>query len=172
LDLGSVVKADVFEIALDDALRRGMTSVSYLKRRLDDLAVENRLPRGMILDLLAVRGAGQRPAESPLETKTLQLLRRAGLPNPQRQYEMKDGDRFVARVDFAYPTWRIAIEVDGYAYHSSRSRWESALLRRNALEAAGWKVVHVTPEQIRTNPRQVIETIRGLISTQGKLIGS
>src|SRR5919106_1709581 len=37
LDLGAVVKADVVEAALESALRRNMTTIERLQRRLDDI---------------------------------------------------------------------------------------------------------------------------------------
>ena len=40
---------------------------------------------------------------------------RAGLPTPSAQYRVFDGDGFVARVDFAWPELRLALEYDGDA---------------------------------------------------------
>ena len=58
--------------------------------------------------------------ESPLERRFLRLLRAAGLPEPEVQYPIRDGERLVARVDFAYPEIRLAMEVDGYRWHGGR----------------------------------------------------
>ena len=50
----------------------------------------------------------------------------------------------MAIVDFAYPDIKLAIEAEGYRWHSSRARWERDLERRNELTALGWRVIHVT----------------------------
>ena len=69
-----------------------------------------------LIEDIAAHGA----TDSPLETRFLQLLRRSRLPAPRRQYEIHDEGTFIARVDFAYPEIRLAVEVDGYRFHSSR----------------------------------------------------
>jgi hypothetical protein len=52
--------------------------------------------------------------ESPMETRLRLLLLRAGLPCPQPQWEVRDDmGKFVARLDFAWPAQRAAIEYDG-----------------------------------------------------------
>ena len=42
-------------------------------------------------------------------------------PEPVSQYEVYDGDEFIARVDFAYPGFGVVIEVDGEERHTGRS---------------------------------------------------
>ena len=62
----------------------------------------------------------RRPAqtESEAEHLILRLLTKQGLPTPTPQYEIRDSDgTLVARVDFAYPDLKIAIEYDSYAHH-------------------------------------------------------
>ena len=72
-------------------------------------------------------------------------MRRAGLPEPERQYEIRDpSGRLVARADFAYPAAKLAIEADSRTWHTGRIRFEHDLARRNALTKLGWDVVHVT----------------------------
>jgi hypothetical protein len=160
LDLSSEVSATEVEIALDHALRRGLTSVEYLTRSLEQLAGRARIRTDVVRELLEARScAGNRPPESPLETRVIQLLGRHGLPPPVTQHEIRTQASFVARVDLAYPHEQVAIEVDGYAFHAGRRQWERDLVRRNALEAAGWLVLHVTDEQLRRNPRHVVATI-------------
>ena len=166
LDLASVVDEETLEIALDDALRRGLTSVAHLQKRLERIEAHTRVQSIALGRLLATRSDGQAPTESPLETKALQALRRSGLPEPNRQYKIFLDGRFIARVDLAYPAERVAIETDGYAYHSGRARWEKDLARRNSLQDAGWRVVHVTAQQLRSKEPAWIEMVRRLLQRQ------
>ena len=49
-------------------------------------------------------------AESPQETRVRLLMARGGLPAPVAQYVVRDARGFVARVDFAWPERRVAVE--------------------------------------------------------------
>jgi hypothetical protein len=75
--------------------------------------------------------------ERVVETRFLRLVKEAGLPLPTPQLKVFDGGRFLARVDFAYPEAKVAIEVDGYRYHSGYAAWNHDRQRRNGLIAAG-----------------------------------
>jgi hypothetical protein len=76
--------------------------------------------RAAVASLPRCRGASQASrvarladglAESPQETRLRLVLHRAGLP-PVARYRVHDRYGFVARVDFAYPEARPAIEYD------------------------------------------------------------
>ncbi len=109
---------------------------------------------------LAAVGAG-RPVESVLEHRVLVLLRRAQLPEPSTQVSIHDhSGRFVARVDFAYPTKRVAIEVDGYRWHSAPSAFRSDRLRDNRLDDLGWRVYRVTERDVREGLPELIGQLR------------
>jgi very-short-patch-repair endonuclease len=82
-------------------------------------------------------------AESPQETRLRLLIRRAGLPAPKAQYRVFDDDGFVARVDFAYPELKLAIEYDGQ-WHAESGQLGRDRRRLNRLSEAGWRVVFVT----------------------------
>ncbi|HJT38096.1 MAG TPA: DUF559 domain-containing protein [Actinomycetota bacterium] len=92
--------------------------------------------------------------ESSLETRALRSLLRAGLPRPVMQYRI---GRY--RVDFAYPAARVAIECDGYRYHSSRQRFDADRARDLALTREGWRVLRVTWFDVE----QLVETLRALL---------
>jgi very-short-patch-repair endonuclease len=71
-----------------------------------------------------------------------------------------DGAGFVARVDFAYPDLRIAIEYDGL-WHSERQAFLDDRRRLNRLVAAGWVVLHVTLDDLH-RPDLLVARIRAL----------
>jgi very-short-patch-repair endonuclease len=166
LDLSSEVTPARLETVLDYALRRGLTSVRYLRRGVENLAGQVNIRASVVLHLLHDRSVSTPAAESPLETKAIQALRRSGLPEPVHQHEIWNDGAFVARVDLAYPPQRIAIEVDGYEYHSAKQDWERDLVRRNALEGAGWRVLHVTDQQLRSHRQSFVEAIRHCLEAQ------
>ncbi len=98
-------------------------------------------------------------AESPQETRLRLLLHRGGVP-PVAQHRIVDRDGFVARVDFAYPELRLAIEYDGL-WHAERRTFLEDRRRLNRLTAAGWVVLHVTLDDLR-RPEQFLARVHAL----------
>ncbi|MFN2590069.1 MAG: endonuclease domain-containing protein [Actinomycetota bacterium] len=78
----------------------------------------------------------------------------AGAPTP----DPPAGGR-TARVDFAFPRARLALEADSYRYHSSPRDWSRDRTRHNALIAAGWRVLPITYSDLVGNPAGVAEQI-------------
>ena len=87
-------------------------------------------------------------AGSPQETRLRLLLGRSDLPAPVAQYEVRDGGRFVARVDFGWPEHRVAVEYDGL-WHAEPGQFARDRERLNRLREAGWRVVFVTAADLR-----------------------
>lgn len=165
MDLAAVVSEEVLETALDDAVRRRLVSVSFLDRWLEDPRRKRR--RGArklrrLVDLRATVGV----AESPLETRVLKLLRKAGLPVPMLQYVVRDGRRFVARLDFAYPVERVAIEADGFRYHDGRREFDDERARGNEIQAMGWRVLRITSKHLDRDPDGVAAWVRRALLTR------
>jgi very-short-patch-repair endonuclease len=164
LDLSGMIEPKDVEVALDDALRRRLVSPARLKRTLDRLSMKGRKGVGVLRELLADRGQDYVSTESVLEDRFSQLIRKAGLPPPVRQFEIR-GEDLVARVDFAYPKVMLAIEVDGYRFHSGRQGWLRDLQRRTELAALGWTVLAFTWDDVEARPDRVVEQIRRKLGT-------
>ena len=86
-------------------------------------------------------------AESPQETRLRLLLHASCLPRPVAQYTVRDADGFVARVDFAWPAAKVAVEYEG-RWHGERQQVGKDRRRLNRLTAAGWTVIFVTAEDL------------------------
>jgi hypothetical protein len=63
------------------------------------------------------------------------------LPPWSQQHRVRLGDGRLVRLDAAYPEARVAIELDGAAFHGSRQARERDLRRDTALAALGWVVL-------------------------------
>jgi hypothetical protein len=96
-------------------------------------------------------------AESPQETRLRLLIGRGGLSLPVAQYRVLDEDRFVARVDFAWPEVKVAVEYDGL-WHAEPGQFARDRRRLNRLQEAGWRVVFVTAADLR-RPEELIARI-------------
>lgn len=157
VDIAGSISPDLLERCIEDALRRRLTSTKHLQWLLHDRYGKGAAGASTLRRLLDSRLA---VTESEFEARLLQALRRTSLPIPVPQYEIFDGHRFVARVDFAYPWAKVAIEADSYQFHSGREAWEHDLERRNALTAIGWFVIHVTYRQMEEGLDGVIGRVR------------
>lgn len=99
-------------------------------------------------------------AESPPESRLRVLLHLAGLPRPAVQHEVSDtAGRLVARLDLAYPTALLAVEYDG-EHHRDRRQWRRDLVRREALQQLGWRVLVVVAPELFGDPASVVDRVR------------
>jgi very-short-patch-repair endonuclease len=65
-----------------------------------------------------------------------------------------------AKVDFAYPELRLAIEVDGYESHGTPRAMTADHERQRRLVAAGWTVIRFTWQDVVRRPSRVAADLR------------
>lgn len=159
IDLGAVLEPHLVEAAFECAVRRDASVLPRLAERVERLDARGAGGARVIKEILAARDPAAPPSESVFETLFERRLREAGLPLPVRQHELVVGG-MAARIDFAYPDNRIAIETDGYWCHSGRRRWRRGLARNNALIVAGWRPLHVTWEDLNERPVETMAAVR------------
>ena len=90
-------------------------------------------------------------------------MHRGGLPAAVPQFEVRADGVFLARVDFAYPEQRLAIEYDGL-WHAEPGQFARDRRRLNRLFSAGWRVVFVTAADLHRPDevvRRIAEALRG-----------
>lgn len=94
--------------------------------------------------------------QSPLEEKFWYAWRSAHgwLVPLQYQYEI-DGGKY--RVDFAYPGIKVAIELDGHQWHSSKEQFTKDRARQRELELQGWRFVRFSGQEIVKDPAACYE---------------
>ncbi len=142
----------------DRALQQGWLSEPDIDRRLRNFSGRwgNRQIR-RIADQLT------RGVDAESERRLHELLRAAHLTGWVAQHPVTTrAGRFV--IDVAFPELRLAVEVDGYAYHSDDVAFQRDRSRQNALIAAGWQVLRFTWRDIVERPHQVIAQIRALLA--------
>jgi len=155
VDLMGEVTERELENAVDSALRLGATSERYLRHRFSDLRRRG-LKGTRVLDRV-LDGTG---GHSRLERAFLDLVREAGLPKPTCQRIVRDGERFVARTDFAFEGTPIICEVAGHATHSSRRQRQHDEQRRTELFLLGLLVLTFTYEDVTERPGWVVQVLR------------
>ena len=129
---------------LDAALRSGTCSRPELWRA----AVEQAGRRGIVAvrDLIPLADG---LAESPMESEARLAMIDGGLPVPELQYEIIDGNGDLRRVDFAWPDQRVAVEYDGIDWHSGADAMRRDRTRTAALSDVGWVIIAIVFEDVR-----------------------
>jgi very-short-patch-repair endonuclease len=144
-------------VALESARRLRLVAPEAVLRRLDELGTRGRAGAAVLRPLL--EAARTRPAlESRLEVKVARLLRGAGLPEPERQWKVSVGGRRY-RLDFAWPSRRVALEADGRASHATPRAFQRDRTRWTLLASAGWRVMVVTWEDATRRAREVVDQV-------------
>jgi hypothetical protein len=142
LRLASVLPLDKAVAAVDQLIAAGVVDLESVRQRAG-VARGPGSARGRRVAALA-----DGLAESPPETRVRLLVGRSGLPAPVAQFRVLHHGRFVARVDFAWPDRKVALEYDGL-WHAERGQFARDRRRLNALREAGWSVVFVTAADLR-----------------------
>jgi very-short-patch-repair endonuclease len=148
LDIGTIVSPRDLERAFAAAER------SFAGTRDAVVALLAREPRARgiraLRRLLAASGDGGFTC-SEAEERFLLLLRRSGLPRPEVNVRVHGFE-----VDFYWRREGVVVEVDGYAYHSSRPDFESDRRRNSALASAGIMVIRLSWRQIDREPDKTL----------------
>lgn len=130
-------------VMLDEALRRRMVSVDDVDRCASRLSPARGRRLALVHSLLSVRGHAFEPGDSAFETRVVRAIQRAGLPSPAVQHRIQVGTRSY-RVDLAYPDLGLAIELDGYEFHHTRSAFDDDRRRGNDLVGSGLVLLRFT----------------------------
>jgi hypothetical protein len=104
-------------------------------------------------------------SESPRESRVRVRIVLAGLPVPVCKYVVLDGRRFVARVDLAWPEWKVALEYDGHD-HTLDDRRGHDVDRLDELRRLGWVVITVTSRQF-ARPGWIESRVREELAARG-----
>jgi very-short-patch-repair endonuclease len=97
-------------------------------------------------------------ARSQAEERFLSLVRRARLPAPETNVRLGSYE-----LDFLWRDQRLAIEVDGFAFHGDRGAFEADRRRDADLAASGIQVLRVTWRQITEEPEAtLVRMVRAL----------
>jgi very-short-patch-repair endonuclease len=155
IDLACQVSARELEQAVAQAQTRGLTS------HRDLLALLDRHPgrRGTAALRALLNGGAAVLTRSEAEERFLALVRKAQLPAPDVNVGLAGYE-----VDFLWREERLIVEVDGFAFHSSRAAFERDRLRDAELQAQGFRIIRVTWRQIVDHPEAMLVRIARTLS--------
>jgi hypothetical protein len=136
------------------------SAVQQRRCSIDQLAAELRERRSagntlLRLVLAEVADGTMSAAEGDLRD----LIAGSGLPVPFYNPILFLDGRFLAKPDAWWPGAAVAVEVDSREFHLLPEDWEQTMRRHRRMTAAGLSVLHLSPRQLRAEPRQVITDI-------------
>lgn len=137
--LGSVLGVDDLVAAGDFVIGRGA-----LATRLELEEAVERLRRRGAVDLRVALGLLHPAAESPQESRLRVAIHHACLPAPEVNWTLRSSrGRFVARLDLAYPRYRVACEYDGRQHAEDPEQFARDADRWHDIAEQGWTLVRV-----------------------------
>jgi very-short-patch-repair endonuclease/predicted transcriptional regulator of viral defense system len=149
LDLADTLPPRELARAIEEAERRGLTTHAQLTSFL----TSRRSHRGTARLRAATHPTPQH-TRSEAERRFLTLISKAGLPTPAANTRVAGYE-----VDFLWPAQRVIVEIDGYAFHSSRAAFERDRVRDAELQMRGYQVVRITWRRLTEEPEAVAVTI-------------
>jgi very-short-patch-repair endonuclease len=63
------------------------------------------------------------------------------------------------RIDLAFPAAKVAVEVDGWAWHVDAERFRADQRKGNMLTRAGWQLLRFTWHSLDGSPAEVVAEI-------------
>ena len=137
VDCAVLLNQESLDALVDAAIGRGLTTYRKIRAAWDRAGPVRAADR--LTAALAPYTGGAEP-RSEKEAHVVRVLHGWGLPPPITQYVICDeNDRFLAKVDFAWPSWRFGLEYLGDEAHPPRA-WRRDDRRLARIEAIGWRI--------------------------------
>jgi hypothetical protein len=156
LDMATILRPRQLERAINEA---------EAQRLLDSLSLHDLLPRyprrpgtPAIRALLAARAAGATVTRSELEVRFLEFVDDLGLPSPQTNQWIEGFE-----IDCLWREQRLAVELDGRAFHDTLQAYERDRERDRLLQAAGWRPIRVTWRQLEQSRAGLERDLRRIL---------
>jgi very-short-patch-repair endonuclease len=102
----------------------------------------------------ALLHAARTGARSEAERIFSRLLDSAGITGWTKNHPIAGYE-----VDYAFVLLKVAVEIDGFAFHSAPAEFNRDRRRQNAIALAGWQVIRFTWVDLTEYPDRVIATV-------------
>ena len=141
--------------ALDNARRLGLLDMLAM----DELVSRSKGFRGIArLRTALVIHRSAAFTRSGLERRFLQLVKRAGLPQPSINLFVEGYE-----LDAYWPAERFAVELDTYDYHGDPRAFEADRIRQESLKLAGIEMVRITGNRMDREPGSITRRLHLLL---------
>nr|BFF10285.1 hypothetical protein GCM10025699_15880 [Microbacterium flavescens] len=162
-----------------DPLKRRFLTVDELTAAADYLLTDGLADREELVRVAEVarrRGAvalreaaefARAGSESPKESELRLLVVRGGSPEPELNWNLTDASSaLVARLDLAYPQYRVAVEYDG-RHHAEASQFSRDADRWAAIADHDWILIRAVAHDLADEPRRLLRRIERALRSRG-----
>ncbi|HWI31900.1 MAG TPA: hypothetical protein VNT50_10445 [Microbacterium sp.] len=151
-------------IAAADHIVGRTTLASLDDLRTELIVMKGRGARRLLRALDDVRAGSESPEESRLRL----ILGRAGLPEPEVNWVLRDENgRHVARLDLAFRKWRVGAEYDGRHHELDERQFARDVDREADVRRQGWELVRVLRHHLRGDGRAAVRLVREALERRG-----
>jgi very-short-patch-repair endonuclease len=157
VDFAAIASHQQVRSVLEAMERRQM----YIGRELDELLDRTPNRKGAkTVRKVTKEMTGPAPwHQSVLEETFHELIRGSDLPDYEANV-LVEGEL----VDALWREQRVIVELDGFAYHKSRAKFEADRRRDAKLTVAGYRVLRITQDRLTNEPEAVLAEIRALLA--------
>lgn len=147
-------RLDVIRAMIADAVQRRLVSTEQLASELRFIRLGGtHLPRRVLDEI-------REGVRSAAEAWSISLIRRSGLPAPQRNVLIRDKNgKQIAIVDGWWGEVGMVWQIDSKEFHTSPEDYARTMAQHSALVAEGIFVVHTLPGRIISDPQGVIREL-------------
>ncbi len=161
-DLGLTFPEHEVARILRHAIAAGLVDRRELWAMRTRTSKQGRNGTGVLERVLSAIPRGAEQTESGLEVLFLSLCDRFNVPAPVLQLPVRvQGRNF--RLDFAWPSRRVFVEVDGAKFHSTFRQIADDGKRQNLLVLAGWTPLRFTYSDLVDQPGGCVRALRNAL---------
>jgi very-short-patch-repair endonuclease len=164
IDLAAVLSEENLAYAVESAWRKSLITLPELRERLEARRASG-LDGAAALDAV-LRDCESRPRffDSGAEVRFWRMLRRARLPTPEIQVEVENGRM---RLDFLFRSASLIVETGGGGTKGTPAAYNKDARRSAHLVSAGYRVMPISWEMLKKDPKSVIEQVRSALKHAG-----
>ncbi|MGH8914799.1 MAG: hypothetical protein ACRDZM_09830 [Acidimicrobiia bacterium] len=160
VDLAAVLSLTQLGRAIDRFATKGKVGFQEMDDKLGELARKGKPGVVRLRNALEPRLRSKDRSESDLESRLLEVIRRAGLPEPESQHRPAWLKHVNGRVDLSYPEFNLVIEGDSREWHGDEYTFQADRERDNLAQLAGWRILRFTWNDITRRPDYIVLSVR------------
>jgi very-short-patch-repair endonuclease len=159
-----------FERAAEDAWHLGLVTPASAADYLGEIRRQGRSGVARFETWLEKTRWRARASQSGLELIALDMIREAGLPEPERQHPLVLRDGTTIHLDFAWPDAQLAVEPGHSWWHGGDLGQRADQARDRACDEVGWRVVRYD-ESVRDQLRELGPQLARIFHARRRLLG-
>lgn len=148
LDIADIVRDAAATSILEQLINSNMGTMATHISTLARLGHARRPGTATMARVIAARPKWRRAMQSDLEAKVFAEVANQRLPVPEIQYELRLPTGTMIRLDFAWPQFKIALEVDHPFWHAGDEASHRDKRRDRKAGTIGWITIRVTASDV------------------------